>query len=169
MTEDAGYRANSKDTTVWYLISSRAIAESEAILQIAYMYVYLFHASSQELRSVTCRFSVLHFLADFGWTWIKVVCVGTARVYIPWLIWSCRFPCKGGAHEMDAMVAALERWCRLCQLWCLRLWRQYLWLNEDEVLVDEVYEEVDKVDRELSLWWWWLHRGNDTSDSDEVL
>ena len=37
---------------VWYLISSRAITESDAILQIA----YLFLASSQELISVTCRF-----------------------------------------------------------------------------------------------------------------
>lgn len=61
MTEAAGYRAKCKDTTVWYLTSSSAIAESEAILQVT----YLFQASSHELRSMTCRFSVFHFLADF--------------------------------------------------------------------------------------------------------
>ena len=110
-TDAAGYCAKSRDTTVWYLTSSRAIAESEAILQVA----YLFHASSQELRSVIRLFSVLRFLADF---WLHVnrggVCRGSKSLskltYLPRVIRSCRYFDNGGVHviEMEAVSAAPE-------------------------------------------------------------
>ena len=70
---------------------------------------------------------------------------------------------------MDAIAAVLELWRCLCHVWCLRLWRRRLRLDEDEPLVDAADEEVDQDDRELSLWRRRLRRGGDTSDSDAVL
>ena len=171
MTEDAGYCAKSRDTTVWYLISSRAIAESKAILQVA----YLFYALSQELRSVACRFSVLRFLADF---WLHVsrggVCGGSKSlskfIYYPgwydpagvlvkeghmkWMQWQLPLSCDVVCVGCGAFAGGGGVWG------CMRM--RY-------ILIAEVYEEVDEVDKELSLWRWRACQGSNTSDSDEVL
>ena len=52
---------------------------------------------------------------------------------------------------MDVMLAALALCRRLRRLQCLLFRRQCLQLDEDKLLEEDVYEDVNEDDRELSL------------------
>ena len=52
---------------------------------------------------------------------------------------------------MDTMLAALALCRHLRRLQCLLLRRRCLRLDEDELLEEDVYEDVNEDDRELSL------------------